>query len=619
MSSSRGFVVLLLAGVLAGNGPAAEVEPERLLPATTQVYVRWDGVEAHRKAYTGSAFGRMLQGELGKSIATLWGRLEDELTGEGLGERLLEGEQPRKLLHMHEVIEAGLRLPRALAATGIVAGLEFQAVPSTRELLPRLGRALAGKATLADVLEPTAQLTVIVPGAKGRPEFTRLLDWLAAGKLDIVKMVKMKGRTCYVSVEKGGNLQWAVWLEGKHLVAVLCPADPVAAVHRVLNAGAGLTRHPLYASLRKFRDFEVTTRGFIDGKAVAANIRLARRLEPQLVAALEETGLLDVQAVRFWEGFESEASRSVWEATIPSRRRGLTRLLVPRAVRLKDLPPVPADAQRWTAGRADVTALYDVLLTLATAMSRGSEPFGKAKRRLQREVEEELEPALGGVKIGDLLGSLGDTFLTYSSPGDGLLSLGQVGVVAVKDERRLGEALDALGKKLQSLGRDEVRFRKRPFHGAVIRELSLGRRPSIPVCWTIHKGWLAVGVQSQPVQGFVLRCRGKLPAWKPDRRTAKALARVPEDAGLVQVVDPRPPLKLLLSGAPWLASFARADGLSRVFEPGDLPHAGEVTGHLFPNVSWTRFDGTTFRIESRESLWLPLQEVGFEWLLLAGL
>jgi hypothetical protein len=43
-----------------------------------------------------------------------------------------------------------------------------------------------------------------------------------------------------------------------------------------------------------------------------------------------------------------------------------------------------------------------------------------------------------------------------------------------------------------------------------------------------------------------------------------------------------------------------------------------VTKHLFPNVSWTSFDGKTWRIESHESLWIPFQEIGLEWMFFAS-
>jgi hypothetical protein len=386
----------------------------------------------------------------------------------------------------------------------------------------------------------------------------------------------------------------------------------------VLQGGAGVTGHPLYRALGAPRAFEVTARGFVDGKAIAGNLRWLRFVGPMAVAAVEDAGLLDVEAVRFWGGLEGEASRATLEVDFPPRQRGISRVLVKRAINLKDLPPLPADAHRWTAARADAAAVYDLLLTAAAASGDAPPPhvfggaakaFAQAKERARKEFDDAL-----GVKVGDVLGSLGDTVVTHAAPSDGVSSLGQVVAIAVRDERKLTRALGPLLRNVAALlGEDNVRFRKRPFHGATIQEVVARGGSPVSLACAVHKGWLVLALNQQPVQGFILRSNGRLEAWKPDRRTALALAGVPADAGLVQVVDPRPSVGFALSAAPLLAGvLARDEGFRGVVDPGDLPHAGAVTRHLFPNVSWTTFDGRTFRVESRDSLWLPLQEIGLE-------
>src|SRR5262249_46329059 len=162
-------------------------------------------------------------------------------------------------------------------------------------------------------------------------------------------------------------------------------------------------------------------------------------------------------------------------------------------------------------------------------------------------------------------------------------------------------------------------YRKRAFHGATIHEVAAPGDSPVSLACTIHKGWLVLGMNQQPVQGFILRSNGRLPAWKPDERTARALEKVPGGAGMVQVVDPRTTVNVVLTFAPLMAgAIGRSDGLREVIDAGDLPHAGAVTRHLFPNVSWGTFDGKTVRLESRQSLWLPLQEIGLEWLAFAA-
>src|SRR5262249_875205 len=143
----------------------------------------------------------------------------------------------------------------------------------------------------------------------------------------------------------------------------------------------------------------------------------------------------------------------------------------------KDLPPLPSDAHRWTAARADAAAVYDLILT-AVAAANGDAPrpsvfggaakaFAQAKERARKEFDDAL-----GVKVGDVLGGLGDTVVTHAAPSDGVSSLGQVVAVAVRDERKLSRALGPLLRNVAALlGEDNVRFRKRPFHGATIQEV----------------------------------------------------------------------------------------------------------------------------------------------------
>ena len=64
----RSAVVCLL--LLLPAMSRAQQEPENLLPAGAQVYLRWDGVDAHRQAYSQTALGKMLQGDSGRFFPT---------------------------------------------------------------------------------------------------------------------------------------------------------------------------------------------------------------------------------------------------------------------------------------------------------------------------------------------------------------------------------------------------------------------------------------------------------------------------------------------------------------------------------------------------------------------
>src|SRR5262249_30950470 len=66
---SRRWGIALLVFLIPTLGRAQDA-PEDLLPAGTQLYLRWDGVEAHRAAYEKTALGKMMQGDTGKFITS---------------------------------------------------------------------------------------------------------------------------------------------------------------------------------------------------------------------------------------------------------------------------------------------------------------------------------------------------------------------------------------------------------------------------------------------------------------------------------------------------------------------------------------------------------------------
>ena len=90
---------LALALLLALTPAAARAEdaPERLLPAGTQLYVRWDGIDAHRAAYAQTGLGKMLAGDTGAFAQSLFRQLQDGLGALLTVDQLLGGVPPDKL------------------------------------------------------------------------------------------------------------------------------------------------------------------------------------------------------------------------------------------------------------------------------------------------------------------------------------------------------------------------------------------------------------------------------------------------------------------------------------------------------------------------------------------
>src|SRR5437868_8956302 len=97
---SKRFAVVLALVLLPGLAKAEELKdptPEQLLPAGTQVYVRWDGLKAHRAAYEKTAVGKMMQGDTGKFFANAFGLLNDTMASALTERGLLAGTKPEEL------------------------------------------------------------------------------------------------------------------------------------------------------------------------------------------------------------------------------------------------------------------------------------------------------------------------------------------------------------------------------------------------------------------------------------------------------------------------------------------------------------------------------------------
>ena len=128
---------------------------------------------------------------------------------------------------------------------------------------------------------------------------------------------------------------------------------------------------------------------------------------------------------------------------------------------------------------------------------------------------------------------------------------------------------------------------------------------------------LMIGGTPQCVQGFALRHAGRLAKWSPDAETAVRLTRMPSDAVGIQYCHPKSTVQNLCCIAPLfvgqLGMFS--DRNSPEFNPtevGLIPNGHELSSHLFPNLTFTRDDGRTVRIDVRESFSLPLEFIGFE-------
>src|SRR5437764_15206009 len=116
--TARGMTLPLLF-VLPSLALAEAPPPEQLLPASTQIYLRWDGVEAHRDRYRQVTLGRLLEGDLAPLFKSLWDYYPKALQSEFIDQKLLEGAPPSRLARLQADVAHAARLPTVLARHGL--------------------------------------------------------------------------------------------------------------------------------------------------------------------------------------------------------------------------------------------------------------------------------------------------------------------------------------------------------------------------------------------------------------------------------------------------------------------------------------------------------------------
>lgn len=545
----------------------AQAVPERLLPRGSQLYLRWDGVEAHRQAFDKSAVGKMLHGDMGRFFAGLGEYLQK------ISETFIAPENPQAADMLKE-------LPRALHAIGqhgFRLGIEVKKLtpPDIEGMLvfPKSGKADSG--ILA---------------------FIRKAAALAGAEVQETK----KGKRIIASIETPFvKLGW--WADGDDAVVVLGTRPPEDLAKK---AKMDFTSNVLYEQLREFKEFPTWAEGFVDMAGLA---KVVSEVSPEIARLVDDLGLNGLKSITFHSGFDGPAERSALLFNIPGPRKGLLKIANQRKISLADLPPMPTDLAYFSASNLDLATLYDASLVAVEGTVR---LFAPEQANMVKEGIKAAEAALGVKFRDDLFGSLGDLVVSYRSPAEGPLGLGAVYLIKVKNSKKFADSLDNIIKVAATIPFVEISVRKQSYRSADINGLyfGVGGASFHLLDYTIHKDWFGVSFYPQPLQGFVLRLGGDLPAWKPSAALAKRLEAVPKEFVGISVADPRPSLKLLLSLAPTLVSFLNSaisfTGAPQ-FDINLLPNAHEATRHLFHNITVITDDGKRVRVDTRASLPLP--------------
>jgi hypothetical protein len=607
-----GLGLLLLAGEAQGADatPLANA-PERLLPASAQVYVRWDGVAAHREQYARTAIGQLLMHDLAPLKKELLQAYPKLLRAELTERKLLDGMPPQKLAKIHAAVAESSKLLDVLLDHGVVAAAEVSPLPNLFQLAVGGLQMATGKKGDGNPMMPRVQVTLVIPNAAADAGAV-----LAAMRLfDLTNEMTVKeetiaGRKVVHLADAGGTAHGLVWVEGPHVVVNIGTEAPAAVFARLDGNGPRLDSHPLYKRLQTTDGFETDLRAFVDVKSLVGMSRgLLGMFDPAAAKKIDALGVSGLHAIVLRSGFDGPQLRQVIEVDAPGPRNGLLRLAGGKPVTLDQLPPLPPDVGRWSSHRLEPAAMYEI----ATQIYDLTHP-PDADDKTAETAAQRLDKAAGLDLKAELLPYLGDTVVAYSAPSEGLISFGQVVAIEVKDGERVLQAIDQI---VQTQAGGTVRMRKRPIADGEVREIYVRKQgffftPS----YAVYKGWLVASLYPQPVQAFVQRAGGGAKPWEPDAGVKAALAALPKNAVGLAVADARPSIQTGLTFSPFFVAAAQGFGNGGGFEVGTLPSASVVNQRLSPTVTALADDGSTLRWESRGSLLLPGDFLGIDPILL---
>src|SRR5262245_58771863 len=246
-----------------GEGSVAE----RLLPAGSQIYFRFDGFDAHRKAFDKTALGKMLQGDTGKFLTALMDYVDkqvDALVGQ------FDPQAAKAFKDVSKVIEA-------VGKHGVLFGIE-----------------------LGGVAPPDAQATFVFPRGGDGPLLPLIKRAIEAGPGGVkehkvfrtVSKAKRGVIVYHVELAPGLSLGW--WNEFGSGAAVVTIGTH--APDRVASAagGPGLAGNPFFKEVQGFNEFTTCARAYVD---LAGLLKLAKNINPDVSKLITELGLDGIKGI----------------------------------------------------------------------------------------------------------------------------------------------------------------------------------------------------------------------------------------------------------------------------------------------------------------------------------
>ncbi len=582
--------MLALTMAVVATMPARGEEPAgslaRYVPGHDRLgfYFEFDGLDAHRAAWEGSAAYKLLtQTKLGPLLEKLATQaLEDGQGSASVNERVKPAER--------------LGIAEKIMRQGFVYGLWDARVDKKN---PPYVIALRGIAT---------------------PDILRLIE----------KDSKPKGEAPSIAGRTLHSLDQATvwWVEKQDFLISTRPAEVIATIDgQTPNAD----NHPIRTTLRKPADgLEPLAIGFADVAAL-----------PPMPPQAAQVGLDGVKRIEMKWGIQDDAALAVISVVAPSPRRGVLTLLDQPTFSVDTLPPLPAGLRGFGVLSIDFDTLYGRIVEVARkAGPTGGQGFTRLEQALRQRFQIDLR--------NDLLKPIGPKFAVYTqspppSPGAILTALvGQVAGLTVAMQARdeaLAPKLDTIVDAINIIIRSQqeaaqrraganldaatppIEFRKQAGSMQPMYVLNLPTGTVPPAVKMLIRPTLKLG-KNQLVLGASTAAANRsfniatLPAdqlWKPTEKFEPMARRLPREMIFLTINDSRDTLPALVESLPALIPQlnARLQGQANVqpakpgpfhVEADDVPKSDELKALLFPASLAITSESEGFRIVSREPI-----------------
>ncbi len=293
--------------------------------------------------------------------------------------------------------------------------------------------------------------------------------------------------------------------------------------------------------------------GYLDVQAVvvAVNKGVAQFGDRNTITSWDKArdalGLDGFRRVATSAGFEGKDWVERTFASTDGTHAGLLGLLDARPLDADLLAIVPQAADRMAATRLDLAAGFDAV----------HDAVGQFSADAARQVDQRLAQvdAQAGMDVRrDLLGSLGDQWVTYSDRSVGGASVtGSVLVNKLRDAARGDAAMTQLSRRLNFIiarqlknPNVEIQFREQPAAGTTLHYLAV---PLFTPTWAVKNGYLYVGLYPQVVAAAIDSA---------DRKGPSILKR-PELTQLMQRLGNHPAASIAFTDLPHLAPEGYVD------------------------------------------------------------